>query len=190
MGESIAAREKRLARQRSYSSARRAAGLTEDRERRNARQREYMRARRLAGVALPRYVDRACPCGQLIAVRADKPTRLCSSCTARAGRHAQGGLLTDAERREKRRMRRASRDARKRGAFVAPVYRTQIFARDGYRCLLCGDLLAMRERVPHPLAPTIDHVVPLARGGWHAPDNVQAAHFLCNSRKSDRIEVS
>jgi 5-methylcytosine-specific restriction endonuclease McrA len=52
--------------------------------------------------------------------------------------------------------------------------------------MLCGEPLAMAEQVPHPLAPTIDHVIPLARGGWHAPDNVQAAHFLCNSRKSDR----
>jgi len=43
--------------------------------------------------------------------------------------------------------------------------------------------------VPHPLAPTIDHVVPLAAGGLHEPANVQLAHFLCNARKSDRGEA-
>jgi len=83
--------------------------------------------------------------------------------------------------------RKARRRARLRTAFVETVRRAEIFARDGHRCLLCGDLLAMAETVPHPLAPTIDHVLPLARGGAHAPWNVQAAHFLCNSRKRDNV---
>lgn len=89
-----------------------------------------------------------------------------------------------------KRLGRARYRAQKRNAFVAPVCRAEIFARDLWRCLLCGDPLAMAAVVPHPLAPTIDHVIPLARGGWHAPDNVQAAHFLCNSRKADRSEVA
>lgn len=82
------------------------------------------------------------------------------------------------------------RRARKAGAGREPVRRAEIFARDEYRCRLCLDPLAMAERVPHPLAPTIDHVIPLAKGGRHAPDNVQAAHFLCNSRKRDLLEVA
>ena len=84
--------------------------------------------------------------------------------------------------------KRDRRRARKHGARREPIYRAAIFARDLWRCMLCGEPLAMAEQVPHPLAPTIDHVIPLARGGWHAPDNVQAAHFLCNSRKSDRLQ--
>ncbi|MFJ9212987.1 HNH endonuclease [Streptomyces sp. NPDC102264] len=35
-------------------------------------------------------------------------------------------------------------------------------------------------------APSIDHVIPLARGGTHEPANVQCAHWLCNAIKSDR----
>jgi 5-methylcytosine-specific restriction endonuclease McrA len=43
------------------------------------------------------------------------------------------------------------------------------------------------ERVPHPLAPTLDHIVPLARGGHHTRDNTQCAHFSCNTRKGARV---
>jgi 5-methylcytosine-specific restriction endonuclease McrA len=37
--------------------------------------------------------------------------------------------------------------------------------------------------VPHPDAPTIDHLLPLCDGGDDVRANVQLAHFLCNSRR-------
>lgn len=78
---------------------------------------------------------------------------------------------------------------RARGRSVERVYRRQIFERDGWMCQLCGKKVMRGAVVPHPLAPTIDHVVPLAAGGLHEPANVQLAHFLCNARKSDRGEA-
>jgi 5-methylcytosine-specific restriction endonuclease McrA len=89
--------------------------------------------------------------------------------------------------------RRAAKDKRRaleRNAFVAPVNRTEVYERDQWTCQLCRELVARTEVVPHPQAPTIDHVVPLARGGTHEPANVQLAHFHCNSIKSDRVEMS
>ncbi len=82
-------------------------------------------------------------------------------------------------------MAKDRRRARKRLAYVADVRRADIYARDKYRCQLCRRLLRMDVVVPHPKAAVLDHVIPLARGGTHEPANVQAAHFLCNSRKSD-----
>ena len=79
------------------------------------------------------------------------------------------------------------RRARQHEAFVAPVRRHTVYARDGWTCQLCMTPLNMNAHVPEPDAPTIDHITPLARGGTHEPDNVQAAHFLCNSLKGDRI---
>lgn len=32
----------------------------------------------------------------------------------------------------------------------------------------------------------MDHVIPLARGGWHAMDNVKLACLGCNIRKNDK----
>lgn len=81
--------------------------------------------------------------------------------------------------------------ARKRSAFVANVSPRKIYERDGWRCRLCGLAVRRDKAVPHPLAPTIDHIVPLAAGikagGVHAPYNVQCAHFLCNSTKGARV---
>lgn len=82
------------------------------------------------------------------------------------------------------------RRVREREAFVAPVARHRIFERDGWRCQLCGDAVERDAVVPHPLAPTIDHVLPLAVGGKHEPANVQCAHFLCNSQKSDGLRLA
>lgn len=82
--------------------------------------------------------------------------------------------------------KRDRRRARKRAAFVSTVNRQAIFRRDRWTCRICGRHLKRNAVVPHPLAPTIDHIVPLAKGGTHEPANVQAAHFLCNSRKGDR----
>lgn len=82
------------------------------------------------------------------------------------------------------------RRARKRHAFVAPVYRSQIFLRDNFICHLCLDSVDIAASVPHPLAPTIDHILPLARGGTHEPANVATAHFLCNATKGDRVRAA
>jgi len=78
------------------------------------------------------------------------------------------------------------RRARKKDAYVADVYRKQVFKRDGYRCHLCNKKVKQGAVVPHPLAATLDHLVPLAAGGTHEPANCATAHFLCNSRKRHR----
>ena len=38
-----------------------------------------------------------------------------------------------------------------------------------------------------PNAPTVDHIIPLAKGGTHTWDNVQLAHWSCNGEKRDTI---
>lgn len=79
----------------------------------------------------------------------------------------------------------ARRRARKRNAYVAPVKRLEIFRRDKYRCYICKRLTSPKVCVPHPRAPTIDHIIPLAKGGTHEPANVATACFECNCYKRD-----
>lgn len=69
---------------------------------------------------------------------------------------------------------------------VEPYTREYIFTRDRWRCHLCNGPVRRDAEVPHPKAPTIDHLVPLSLGGVDAPHNVRCAHFLYNSLKSDR----
>lgn len=89
-------------------------------------------------------------------------------------------------RRDRRRAGKDRRRARKRQAFVETVYRKKVFEADGYRCHLCGKKTDPSKAAPHPKAPTLDHIVPLADGGRHERTNCRTAHFLCNSRKGDR----
>ena len=82
----------------------------------------------------------------------------------------------------------ADRDRRrmlKRNAYVEDVWRSKVYERDGWKCQLCGKALKRDAVVPHPKAPTLDHIIPLSKGGTHEYANVQAAHFICNSIKSD-----
>lgn len=60
---------------------------------------------------------------------------------------------------------------------------TEIFDRDSWRCGICGGRIAHRRAYPDPLSVSLDHVVPLARGGTHTRANTQAAHLRCNLRK-------
>ena len=50
-------------------------------------------------------------------------------------------------------------------------------ARDGNRCGICGRLL--RDDV------TIDHRVPISKGGKSVYKNLQLAHKACNNAKAD-----
>ena len=83
----------------------------------------------------------------------------------------------------KRRNRR--RRARMAGANSIPYNDIDIFNRDAWICQICGTLVDKNTRHPHPLSPTIDHIIPLSKGGPDEPGNVQLAHFICNSRKRD-----
>ena len=49
----------------------------------------------------------------------------------------------------------------------------------GYECKYCGKALTSTSG-------TVDHVVPVSRGGGHVWRNVVAACAKCNNRKADR----
>jgi len=66
-----------------------------------------------------------------------------------------------------------------------PVRFHEIAERDGWRCQLCSKPVHRNAQVPHPNAPVLDHIIPLSKRGTHEPSNVQLAHFMCNSIKSD-----
>lgn len=84
----------------------------------------------------------------------------------------------------------AERRARERAAFVAPVDHIEIFERDGYICQLCGTGVLPFVNHRHRLYPSIDHIIPLAKGGTHEPSNVQTAHRGCNSSKGPRLRMN
>lgn len=116
--------------------------------------------------------------------------KLCSVCercfvTRHAGLPTCSPDCAEVKRLDMKKRGRDRRRARKSGAYVADVWRRDIFERDHWKCKLCGKALKRKAKAPHPLAPTIDHIIPLAAGGTHEPANAQAAHFICNCLKRD-----
>jgi len=88
---------------------------------------------------------------------------------------------------DRRRDNRQRRDALKKGTgFGRPVRRDQIAERDGYRCGLCHKKVNMTLAWPLPGSPSLDHIIPLTKGGIHDPVNIQLAHLVCNTAKGNR----
>lgn len=59
---------------------------------------------------------------------------------------------------------------------VEHVNHAAIYLRDKGRCGICGKKILPREM-------SLDHILPISRGGCHAEFNVQLAHISCNKAK-------
>lgn len=88
------------------------------------------------------------------------------------------------ERNERRRIK-IKRKKRLQDNGSVRYDRGEIFKRDGWVCHLCGLPVKRKARCPHPLSPTIDHLIPLSKGGPDMPSNVKCAHFECNWKRCD-----
>lgn len=65
-----------------------------------------------------------------------------------------------------------------------------LYRRDSGVCYLCGKPCDWSDKdgvTVGPNYPSIDHLIPVSRGGFHAWDNVRLAHFSCNVKKSDAL---
>lgn len=55
-------------------------------------------------------------------------------------------------------------------------------------CGICGKPVDKSLKYPDPWSATIDHIIPVDKGGNpSAMDNLQLAHFYCNRQKSDKL---
>jgi hypothetical protein len=83
------------------------------------------------------------------------------------------------------------RRARKGGVTYEPgLTWHRLVAEDGSGCWLCGEDVDPADKAPSGGGwaigrryPTVDHVVPMARGGHHVRGNVRLAHLVCNSAR-------
>ncbi len=64
---------------------------------------------------------------------------------------------------------------------ITGVTRKKVIHRDKRICAICGKRIYKPERV------SLDHIIPVSRGGKHGPKNLQSSHAACNSAKSSHI---
>lgn len=92
---------------------------------------------------------------------------------------------TSAEKNRRIRERRPDRN----GPFAAAfdTNRKIILATQSI-CAVCGGIVDKSLRAPDPMSPSIDHIIPVSRGG-HPSDlaNLQLTHRACNRAKGSKI---
>lgn len=79
------------------------------------------------------------------------------------------------------------RRAREKSVQYEVFSASEIFERDRWICQICGHSVPRDTRHPDPLSPSLDHIIPISKGGPHIATNAQLAHLTCNLRKHDRI---
>lgn len=120
---------------------------------------------------------------------------LCSRC---------GGALSDGYKkicknckreseREQERRKEHNRRKRAKGGNNKITLR-KVYERDKGVCYLCGSLCDYKDFtkrgdvfIAGRTYPSIDHVVPLSKGGKHLFNNVRLACFYCNTCKNDKL---
>lgn len=120
-----------------------------------------------------------CDCGGRFTHIKNKSRVRCGGCTTKRARE-----ISRASHKETKHRRRA----RKKGATVERFTSLELFNRDGWKCQLCGCRVRKYKTMNHPREATIDHIIPLSRGGKHALVNCQTACRQCNTIKGAKTK--
>lgn len=105
-------------------------------------------------------------CSAPIVKRGDENRRFCARCGRGKGHIAR---------------------ALRYGVPIESVNRARVFARDGWVCQICRRPVDKGLSWPHTESASMDHVVPLSRGGAHSEANACLAHLGCNLGKGAMI---
>ena len=76
-----------------------------------------------------------------------------------------------------------------RGVHADYINPRTIYERDNWTCGICGEPVDKRLNYPDYKSATIDHIIPVSKGGTHTHDNVQCAHWDCNVFARDKAEA-
>ena len=128
--------------------------------------------------ANPRRFDFDCDrCGQIVLtdkhVTRGKYGRYCRNCSL-------------VKRRESYRIKTA-----KRQKITNPIRISAdvIIERDGNVCHLCDGEIDLSLPRNSRFGATIDHVVPVSKGGADTLENMRLAHWICNIKKGNRVDA-
>lgn len=111
-----------------------------------------------------------CGCGVLIASN----QKQCKECT----------------RRRASRYMNVKKEKRRKAAFTkesAQISIQTLYKRDSGVCWICGEPCRLDVDYNDNMYPSIDHVLPISKGGKDEWGNVKLAHRLCNSIRGDRV---
>ena len=65
------------------------------------------------------------------------------------------------------------------------IIKEEVFDFFNLTCIVCNEGIDKTLEYPDKMSATLEHIVPLSKGGTHTWDNVAPSHLLCNGRKGD-----
>lgn len=63
----------------------------------------------------------------------------------------------------------------------------QVLREYGDKCHICNEPIDLELARTSRMGLTVDHVIPLSKGGTDEIHNLRPAHWICNNRKSDKL---
>lgn len=94
---------------------------------------------------------------------------------------------------EQKKSRQRIERAKQNGNVDYTITLDKLIKRDNNKCYLCNGECNLNDytfvnntKVAGNYYPSIDHVIPIVKGGTHTWDNIRLAHRICNSLKSDK----
>jgi 5-methylcytosine-specific restriction endonuclease McrA len=148
------------------------------REERRQKEKEAKAAERLAAKQLKKVKEpRACKCCGSLFIPGVRSSYCSVECAKRVANNHKD--------------RRLRGQAGKDWDITVPA----LVQRDNNTCYLCGGLCDSTDYrltdegyfIAGPMYPSVDHVIPVAKGGKHTWDNVKLSHLACNMKKRDTI---
>lgn len=110
------------------------------------------------------------------------PTRraiFCSlKCNNKSFEHHNPEYLRDKNRKRRFRIRSTR---------LEKFTESDVRLRSGDDCYICGSPIDFELKHPDPMCPSLDHIMPVSKGGSHTLDNVAMTHLRCNQRKSATV---
>lgn len=99
------------------------------------------------------------------------------------------GRFCDVCRLHRKRARYRMKTVRRQSLTVKPSRLScdEVAARDNYVCHICDGWVDMSLPRTIGLGATVDHVIPLSKGGSDEPENLRLAHWACNVRKGSKV---
>lgn len=115
-----------------------------------------------------------CGCGEVYERTRDAQCQQCWHCNHKA-------------KRQRKRTAKARRRLRVRTAPCEAINAVDVYESEDWKCYICNCDCIEWPGFACDEAATLDHVIPLAKGGSHTRDNVRCCCFRCNSHKGDAV---
>jgi 5-methylcytosine-specific restriction endonuclease McrA len=137
-------------------------------------------------------------CGKSLGLRkTTSAMRFCNDCAsvrikAKTKQNHKVKMLTDEKYRLKQNAERAKQRHKRRtlqsNGELIDLY--ELAERDQWQCKLCNKPISKDAKHykgnPNLCGPSLDHIIPVSKGGSHTWSNVQLAHFMCNSLRGNK----